>query len=117
MRSIEKFDPSQARDPHGRWTRAAAAVALRSTRIAAHAVHLHAAVTAAVNAPLPEAIMHAHTALARAEALLSEIQALPSDARELGAETARKLRAARDGLVRLRARLSATRHSHAGVPA
>jgi hypothetical protein len=108
MRSIEKFDPSQARDPHGRWTRAAAAVALRSTRIAAHAVHLHAAVTAAVNAPLPEAIIHANTALARGDALLAEIKALPPEAQELGAASADKLRLAREHLLRLKARLASS---------
>jgi hypothetical protein len=115
---IAKYTEAQhPRDQRGRWTRAAGTVVLRGTKIAAHAAHLHAAVTAAISAPFPEAFVHAHTALARGEALLREIQALPPDARELGAATVQKLRLARDGLRRLKARLSAAQASHAGAPA
>jgi hypothetical protein len=70
---------------------------------------LHAAVTAAVNAPsVPEAIVHAHTALARGDALLAEIKALPPEAQELAAASADKLRLAREHLLRLKARLASS---------
>ena len=118
MWDIAKYDPAEARDEHGRWSAAAGRVVLRGTKIAAHAVHLHAAVTQAVNAPsFPQAITHAYSALSRGEALVKEIQALPDDARELGAETLHKLRQARAALLRLKARLTAAQASHARAPA
>jgi hypothetical protein len=107
---IAKYTEAQhPRDQRGRWTRAAGAVVLRGTKIAAHAVHLHSAVTAAVNAPLPaKAIIHASTALARGDALLAEIKALPPEAEELAAASADKLRLAREHLLRLKEHLASS---------
>jgi len=104
---IAKYDPSEARDPRGRWTRTrtAAAVARRSARIVAHAAAVHYAVVAAVNAPTLAAAMP-HAALRHGR----ELQRLARQ--PLTDEAARQLLLAREGLERLQVRVT-----RAGPPA
>jgi hypothetical protein len=104
--NIVKFDPSEQRDQHGRWTRAAGAVAHRSLRIAAHVHQLHGAAMAASSAPTAiAAIPHVAHAANIVDALLTDLAALPPEARQLGDETVHKLRIARAALLKLKARL------------
>jgi hypothetical protein len=107
MHDIAKYDPNQARDERGRWSRASGAAALRTLAIAAETAQLRNRVTAAAAAPWPDAIVHAYMALHHGQAILEHLRALRHEGKELGRATVVKLRQVRDALMRLKARLSA----------